>query len=77
MKRNLQVQHISEDSGEGYATLGIGTLLGMFGCVTDLRSSNEQTSPKKCERIVFAEACKINIMSGVISKPPIADMVNA
>lgn len=37
--------------------MGIGTPC-TFGSVTDRRSSNEKTSPKKCERIVLAEACK-------------------
>lgn len=39
-----------------YVTLKTG-MLSEGGSVTDRNSSNEKTSPKKCERIVFAEAC--------------------
>ncbi|THF95411.1 hypothetical protein TEA_026543 [Camellia sinensis var. sinensis] len=40
----------------GYAILGTG-LLSDGGKVTDRNSSSEETSPKKWERIVFADAC--------------------
>ena len=53
----------NDDSETGYAAFGTG-MPGTFGSVTDRRSSNEKTRPKKCERIVLAEACKSNMMQG-------------
>lgn len=41
----------------GYAIFETG-MLSDGGNVTDRNSSSEQTSPKKWERIVLADACK-------------------
>lgn len=42
--------------GRNYASLGI-VILSVLGNVTERNSSSENTSPRKCERIVFADAC--------------------
>lgn len=43
-----------------HATLGTG-VPSEVGKVTERNSSNENTRPRKCETIVFADACKDNM----------------
>lgn len=43
-----------------HAILGTG-MLSVVGKVTDRNSSSENTRPRKCETIVFADACKDNM----------------
>lgn len=41
-----------------HAALGVG-MLSEAGRVTERSNSSEKTSPRKCERTVFADACQI------------------
>lgn len=46
-----------------YATLGTG-MPSVGGNVTECKSNNENNNPRKCESIVFADACKYNKREG-------------
>lgn len=56
---DFEIHLVSYPKDGAYATLGMGTLSD-GGNVTDRNNSNEQTIPRKCERIAFADACNRN-----------------
>lgn len=59
-KRESKPRLILYENGNAYAALGTGKL-SEGGTVTERSSSKEKTSPKKCDRIVFALACNHQI----------------